>query len=121
MNPKSPTIPKLGRHKASGRGVVRLSGHDHYVGPWPNHLPDPPPETRAAYDRLTAEWLAGGRRPLRANGSTPGRAEVVTGPSVSEVILRFWHHAERYYCGPDGTPTGELGNYRDSLRPLRRL
>ena len=34
----------------------------------------------------------------------------------------FWtRHAEQHYRRPDGTPTGELGNYRDSLKPLRRL
>ena len=41
--------------------------------------------------------------------------------SVNEVILRFWRHAEMHYRHPDGTPTGELDNFRDSLRPLRQL
>ena len=37
-------------------------------------------------------------------------------------ILLFWtRHAEKHYRHADGTPTGELDNYRDSLRPLRGL
>jgi integrase len=42
--------------------------------------------------------------------------------SVNELILDFWTgYAERHYRHPDGTPTGELDNYRDSIRTLRRL
>jgi hypothetical protein len=54
--PNSP-VPKLTRHKAKARGVVRLNGKDHYLGPWPAGAKQPPPAVRAAYDRLIAEWL----------------------------------------------------------------
>src|SRR5262245_42036383 len=87
------TIPKLCRHRASARGVVRLNGHDHYCGPWPADHAEAPADTRAAYDRLVAEWLARGRRPevepLRSADSGP--APVL---SVNELLLAFWNHAQ---------------------------
>jgi hypothetical protein len=42
-------------------------------------------------------------------------------PTVNQVILAFWERHEGHYRYPDGTPTGELDNYRDSLRPLRQM
>jgi integrase len=119
-------IPKHCEHKASGRGVVRLDGRDHYTGPWAT------PEADARYEQLVGEWLANGRslatpRPpataspgsgtggnLRTTGSTPPA-------TIGELILAFWKHAEVYYRHPDGTPTSELANYRQSLRLLRAL
>ena len=70
--PKS-LFPALTRHKASSRGVVRPNGADHYLGPWPDGRKEPPPETRAAYDRLIAEWLANHRRPVTPQDGTPNQ------------------------------------------------
>jgi integrase len=40
---------------------------------------------------------------------------------VNEVILAFWtRHAEGHYRRGGGSPSGELANFRDSLRPLRQ-
>jgi integrase len=36
--------------------------------------------------------------------------------TVSTLIARFWEHAKTYYAG-----SGEFDNFRDALRPLRRL
>jgi integrase len=120
-----PRIPKLVRHKASGRAVARIGGHDRYFGPWPEGAKGPPPDVQAAYDRAVSEWLANGRRlPAEGrNGGPPGvsAATPTAGPTVDEVILAFWRHAERHYRHPDGSPTRELDNYLDALRPLRRL
>ena len=113
-------VPTLTRHKATNRAVVRLSGQDHYLGPWPAGQEQPDPDVRAAYDRLIAEWLAGGRRPLRQPDRTPGE-RAPAGPSVNEVLLSFWRHAEVHYRRDDGTPTSELADYRLSLRPLRAM
>lgn len=99
-------IPKLSRHKASGQAIVRLSGRDFYLGPWGSRA------ARAEYDRLIAEWLAGGRRPPAA---------CADGATVNELLAAFWDHAESYYRYPDGTPTGEIHSLRDSLKLLRRL
>jgi hypothetical protein len=48
-------IPAYTLHKAPSQAIVRLSGHDHYLGPHGT------PESRQKYDRLLAEWLAQGR------------------------------------------------------------
>jgi integrase len=41
--------------------------------------------------------------------------------TVNEILFLFWdRHAEAHYRRRDGTPTGELDNYRDSVRPLRK-
>jgi hypothetical protein len=48
--------PSYQLHKPSGQAVVTLNGVDHYLGNYDT------PESRAAYDRLIAEWLANGRR-----------------------------------------------------------
>jgi hypothetical protein len=46
----------MSKHRASGQGVVRLSGRDFYLGKF---------GTKAAkqkYDALTGEWLKAGRQ-----------------------------------------------------------
>ena len=62
-----------------------------------------------------AEWLAGGRAP----------AEAATGPNAPTVAVRLSSPSggtpRQHYRHRNGTPTGEIDNYRDSLRPLRRL
>src|SRR5262245_59796757 len=108
---KSP--PSLRRHKPSKQGVVTLNGRDHYLGPWPDSQKQAPQPVRDAYDTLVAEWLANGRRPTDA---TPPPI------TVAELILQFWErYATVYYRHPDGSPTSEQGNYKLSLRPLRKL
>jgi integrase len=112
-------VPSLRRHKPSGRAVVTLSGKDHYLGPWPPEARNPPPEVVNVYNRLVAEWLAGSRQvPLPTAGGPGDRRSLIT---VGELIIRFWRHAEGHYRRPEGTPSGELRNMRDALRPLRRL
>jgi integrase len=116
-------VPDLLRHRPTQRARVRLNGHDRYLGPWPNDQDEPPLEVKAAYDRLIAEWLACGRRPVEigppAGPNRPDREP--GGPSVAEVILAFWRFAEGHYRDAEGEPTGELENYRLALRPLREM
>jgi hypothetical protein len=54
--PRRPITPSYRLHKPSGQAVVTLNYQDKYLGPHGS------PESRAAYDRLIAEWLANGRR-----------------------------------------------------------
>jgi hypothetical protein len=114
--PRKPRVPSLRRHKPPQQGVVTLSGQDHYLGRWPECLREPPPEVRAAYDHLVAEWLAAGRRlPAMPDEQTHCLC-------VNELILAFWRHAEQHYIYPEtGKPTNELNDYRYSLKPLREL
>jgi integrase len=69
-------------------------------------------ESRAAYDRLVADYLRNGR-------CLP--AAVPTGPTVSMVALAFWKFARTHYVAGDGTPTREAENFRPPLAALRRL
>ena len=71
-------IPSYCRHKASGQAVVTLNGVDFYLGRYGS------PESKAEYDRLTAEWLARGRR-LPPSGRADGLL-------VKELILGYHSH-----------------------------
>jgi hypothetical protein len=55
-------IPKLGKHKATGQAVVRLSGNDVYCGGYGIA------EAQAKYERVITEWLQRGRRQHRVAG-----------------------------------------------------
>ena len=98
--------PSYRLHKATGQAVVTLDGRDVYLG---RHGT---PGSKAEYDRIIAEWLAGGRgRP----GHAPGDL------TVSELILAYLRFADGYYRDPDGAPTCEPDCVRDAMKPLRRL
>jgi integrase len=109
-------IPKHCHHKASNRGVVRLNGQDHYTGPWGSS------EAESSYEKLIADWLLNGRSTpeVRPSDQSAGCA-TTPGPTIADLILAFWRHAEVHYRHPDGTPTSELANYRQSLRLLRKM
>jgi integrase len=94
-------LPKYRKH-TSGQAFVELCGKRHYLGKWKSA------ESKAEYERLTAEWLAAGRQ----------IAPAAQDATVNEITLAFWTHAESYYRLPDGSPSTEIDNYRLSLRPL---
>src|SRR5690242_6397970 len=107
MNARSRRVPSYRLHKPTGQAVVRLNGHDHYLG---RHGTEASFE---AYQRKISEWLAGGRSAILP---LPGPSPEVA-LTVNELILGFWkQHAEVHYRHADGTPTGELDNLRDALR-----
>jgi integrase len=110
MPTPSARLPKYRHYKPKELAVVRINGHDHYLGKYGSE------ESREKYNRLIAEWLTIGQ----AKAPTPADPPA-TAPLVSEIILSFWKHAERYYRAPDGSPSLELENFRDALRPLKRL
>jgi integrase len=94
-------VPAYRKHKATGQAVVTLNGHDHYLGRHGSK------ESKTEYDRLIAEWLAGGRQlPTNADGLT-----------VNEVLLAYLRFAEGYY-GKDGK---ELGCLKDAIKPVKAL
>lgn len=104
----APRVPKYRLHKASGKAVVTLGGRDCYLGEHGS------PESRAEYDRLVAEWLAGGR-PTHQTARIDG-----PGLTVNELLLAYLNFADGYYV-KDGQPTAEPANLRLAVRPLRRL
>jgi hypothetical protein len=59
--------------------------------------------------------VAGGR----ARGKQP--FPVQTDITVTILIARSWDHAQHYCRKPDRTPTSEVDNVRQALRPLRRF
>jgi integrase len=102
----STAVPSYRVHKQSGQAIVTLCGKDHLLGTHGSAA------SREKYDRLIAEWIAGGRQSIgHAAEPTP----------VSEVIAAYWEHADKYYRHPDGTPTGESDSIRKALGPLRQL
>lgn len=101
--------PAYCKHKRTGRAFVTIDGRQRTLpGAYGSA------ESRAEYDRLVGTWLANGRT------LPQDPAAATTGPTVTMVCLAFWRHAQTFYVGIDGQPTGEADNFRQALRPLRR-
>jgi integrase len=92
-------LPAHSRHKASGRGVVRLNGRDYYTGVWGTKA------SKSEYSRLVARWLSG----ELANG-----ADDLT---IDELVVKYWRFARTHYV-KNGLPTDEQDCIRAALRPL---
>jgi integrase len=101
-------VPSYRLHKPTGQAVATIGGRDVYLGKHES------PESRAEYDRIIAEWLATGRRPMVADSASGADL------SVNEMLLAYLHHADAYYV-KNGQPTDEPANIRLAFRPLRRL
>lgn len=102
---KTTRIPKLRHHKTTGQAYVVLNGKAIYFGPSGTD------EVMEKYHQAIAEWIAAGKQ----------LNQPLDGITVNEIIARFWEHAQRYYVRPDGTPTCEVNNFRQALRPLQKL
>lgn len=99
-------VPAYCRHKASGQAVVTLSGQDFYLGPHGTKA------SKIEYDRVIAEWLARGRRPLAS--ADPDEI------SIAALMVRFLRHAQDYYR-KEGRITSEVSVIKCALRPLKEL
>jgi hypothetical protein len=108
MNAQASRLPSYRLHKPTGQAVVTIGGRDVYLGKHES------PDSRAEYDRIIAEWLATGRRPMVADSASAADL------SVNEMHLAYLHHADSYYV-KNGKPTTEPVNIRLALRPLRQL
>jgi integrase len=95
-------VPAYRRHKPTGQAVVTLNGKDCYLGKW-NSSP-----SRAEYDRLIGEWLAGGRYLPKPE----------TDLTVAELAARYLTYAKAYYR-KDGRPTGSMQIIKVGLRVLK--
>ncbi|MCH8823741.1 MAG: site-specific integrase [Planctomycetes bacterium] len=105
MTKRTKQIPSLRLHPSSGRGFVELNGKRKYLGRYDD------PETRLKYDRAVSEWMLNNRRPtVDVNQIT-----------VTELIDRFWLHADAYYRKPDRSPTSQISCYKLALKPLKRM
>ena len=106
-------IPTYRRHKQSGQAIVTLPNglggrRDILLGKYGTAA------SRAEYARVIAEWEANSRHLLQT-------VATFADLTVSEVIARFWPHAEQHYRHLDGTPTNELDDFKYSLRPLNQF
>ena len=106
--------PKYRHYKPKNLGVVRINGHDQYLGRYDS------PESWELYHRLIAEWLAIGRDSPPAPAKADGDGDEEDKLSVNNVILVYWQFAKSHYVR-NGEPTKEVEAIRIALRPLRQL
>jgi integrase len=105
------SVPTYRHHKQSGQAIVTLTDdcgnrRDVLLGKHGSRA------SREEYGRVIGEWEAAGRCPPQPAGT----AAVLT---VNELLLRFFEHARQHYRHADGRPTGELDEYKYTLRQLR--
>jgi integrase len=101
--PRTDSLPKYRKHKASKQAVVTLNGRDHYLGPHGSR------SSVKEYDRLVAEWLARGRRSIEV-------AEV----TVSELLLAYAQFAKVHYR-KHGQATGSWDNQKPTIKLFRDM
>jgi integrase len=100
--PKNPT-PNYRRFHDAARCWV--NGRWVQLGKWDS------PESYVEHARILAELAA-----------TPAARFVSkSSPTVNQVLAAFWLHAEQHYRHPDGKPTNELPQYRQTFAVVRRL
>ena len=100
------SLPKYRHHKASGQAVVTIAGRDFYLGPHGTKA------SKLEYDRLVAEWLAGGRM----THVSPMSGDI----TVAEVMAGYLRFAKDRYV-KNGLPTSEQDGIRAALRPVKEL
>ena len=77
---RAPRVPSYRRHKPSGQAVVTLNGHDYYLGRYGTK------QSKAEYQRLVGEWLAGG-------GACPPGDDL----TIAELCFAYVRYAKGYY------------------------
>ncbi len=99
--------PTYRRHKSGGRdrAFVVLNGSRVYLGTYGS------PESREEYRRVLAEAEASNGIPH------PAHADL----SIADLLNHFRLHAEQFYRQPDGSPTSEITNFKQAVRPLHEL
>ncbi len=113
MPKNRPPTPKYRHYKPKNLAVVRIAGHDHYLGKHGS------PESYERYDRLIAEWLVGRHQVPAANGSAATSA-AASPIAVNDLVLAFWKHAKQRYV-KNSVPTSEVRSFKTALRPVRQL
>ncbi|MDR3621576.1 MAG: tyrosine-type recombinase/integrase [Paludisphaera borealis] len=98
MPSKAPKTPSYRLHKPTGQAVVTVGGRDIYLGPHGTEA------SKKAYDRVTGEWLANGRRTIHQDAIT-----------VAELIARYLDHVDATYA------SAEPANIRLAIRAVREV
>ncbi len=108
--PRALRLPKLQRHKVSGRARVKWRGKDYWLGTYGTLAAD------EAYRRFCVA-LVEGREP---DSAAKLREAGDDGPlTVAGLLLAFKSWAEGYHVGPNGQPTRYLDDLRLGLRLWR--
>lgn len=103
--------PAYRLRKPSGQAVVRINGHDYYLGRHGTTA------SQEAYRRLIAEWATS----LRPASTPFPRAAIGIGLTINELMVAYWDPHVVVYYTKNGRPTSEVDNIRQALRFLRRL
>jgi integrase len=101
---KNGLVPGYRKHRHSGQAVVTLSGQDCYLGPHGTKI------SKAEYDRVVAEWLARGRRPL-VDQDDAAAGEI----TLIELAARYKAFAKGYYR-KNGVVTNEYTAVVNALK-----
>src|SRR5262245_15309727 len=102
------SVPTYRLHKPSNTARCWVAGRWVTLGKYDS------PESRAEFARILAE-LATCPTPAQVAGSSP--ADI----TVNELLIGFWRFAQRHYRRPDGSPTNELPQFRQTFRLVREL
>src|SRR4051812_13051976 len=92
-------VPKYRCYKPKNLGLVVIDGKQIYLGPYGT------PESFAEYNRVIQE-------PLVAPPAAPAPSAPDPSPTINQMFVAYWAHAEQHYRNPDGSPGGELGNMK---------
>lgn len=114
--------PKYALHKSSGQARVRIPGRGEVWLPGPANSA----QSRRAYDREIAAWIAAGRPGVHRPGAPtlsplpvpPASAEAIT---VVEVVAPFIRHCETYYQPKPGGRASTLHKVRSAMALLIEL
>lgn len=109
LKQSKPTVPSYRRQKRPGacdRAFVQINGRRKYLGIYGTE------ESRQRYAQFVAEWGAAGGAP---------QIEPHADITIVEVMAAYWRHTKQYYRRADGTPTNEISNIQQALRPLKQL
>lgn len=96
------SVPTYRLPKPSGTARCRVGGRWVTLGKYNT------PESRAEYARILADLVP-----------TSVVAPVTPDVIVNGLLLGFWRYAEAHYLRPDGTPTNELPQFRQTFRLVR--
>ena len=104
MTAKTPKYCKQKR-TSGDMAFVEIESQRIYLGRYDS------PQSKQKYHQLMTEWSVSGYK-------LPVKPDEIT---IVELIARFWQHANKYYRKPDGTPTSEIPNFQQALRPLKEI
>lgn len=101
-------VPPYCRQRRKGRpdlAYLTLQGERFYLGDYGT------PQSHTEYNRLIAEWIAGGEQaPVQGDSFT-----------VVELLARYLKFAKGYYRDHNGDESSEVENLTLAIRPLKEL